>query len=376
MTVSALGNELGAPVPDVKLSGAYATWMLTGAFVLLFGTAPAAGQRFSLPHPNAKSQEGFTTITSARELADGRVLVSDPREGRLAVVDFKSGSIQSVGRKGEGPGEYPNAGPLRPLGADSSIMIEALSRRWLILDGDKIVRTLPPDETILPFQAIVVGVDTLGQVGLTLPPADAISSPGSVNVDSGRVVLWSRRNGLTTLVGKIAPAARPVDPKARTAWGSYDKAFHSKAGWTAIVRASPYRVDWIDPKGKAVLGRPIPYKPTRVDEAEKRAYMRSRAGDRKPEEPEAIGTWPGEVPPFNIAYPLLETATGELLVPRTPTSVTPNLTYDVVDRSGRLRRNVEMPPKTYLIAFGKGVAYSVSRDEDDLVYLQRHPWKP
>lgn len=315
MTVSPSGNGFTTPLPSVRLSGARRCWPFVAVSVLLFVATPLAGQKVSLPRPNAKSRDGFTMITSARELSNGRVLVSDPRDGRLAIVDFKSGAIQSVGRKGEGPGEYPNAGLIRPLGADSSIMIETLSRRWLILDGDKIVRTLTPDETALPFQAIVVGVDTLGRVGLTLPPVDANRSPEAMYVDSGRVVRWSRRTGVTTLVGYTAPATRPIDPKARTAWSSYDKAFHSKDGWTAIVRASPYRVDWFDPKGKPIAGKPIPYSPTRVDEAEKRAYMRYRAGDRKPEEPDAIGIWPKEVPPFNIAYPLLETASGELLVP-------------------------------------------------------------
>src|SRR4026208_817372 len=63
----------------------------------------------------------FIGITSARELPDGRVLVSDPRDKRIVVGDFRTGSVRQVGRIGNGPREYAFALPIVAIGRDSSL---------------------------------------------------------------------------------------------------------------------------------------------------------------------------------------------------------------------------------------------------------------
>lgn len=369
-------GAVGCPRSDATHSGTFQRHLraVTRAcvFPLLIASGPLAGQTIRLAPPDAKSGEGFTTLTSIRELADGRVLVSDPRDGRLAVVDFKAGSVRTIGKRGSGPGEYVNPGPIRPLAGDSSIMIEPFSRRWLILLGDKIVATVPPELARLPFQALVAGVDSFGFVGLSLPPENAAGNPAAAREGAGRVVRWSRQNGSFVPVGETSPVEVPADPRATTAWSAYDKAFHTRGGWTAIVRASPYRVDWINPSGTRFLGKQIPYSRVRVNDEEKRAFMVSRAGGGKPQPPDSIKIWPVEVPPFNVAYPLIETWRGELAIPRTPTAAHPNLRYDLVDQAGRLRAQLEMPKGAYLLGFGRKVLYTVVRDEDDLMFIQRH----
>jgi hypothetical protein len=94
--------------------------------------------------------------------------------------------------------------------------------------------------------------------------------------------------------------------------------------------------------------------------------MKLRFGESPVQKPELIPDWPSEVPPLDVAYPLVEAPNGELLVPRTRSAEHPTLRYDV--------RQIVLPPRTFVIASGRRSLYTVFRDEDDLEVLQRHPW--
>src|SRR5690242_3721427 len=65
-----------------------------------------AQQPVVLGKPDAEFAEPFTLIRTIRELSDGRVLVVDPRDRIVQLVDFRSGTATKVGRTGAGPGEY------------------------------------------------------------------------------------------------------------------------------------------------------------------------------------------------------------------------------------------------------------------------------
>jgi hypothetical protein len=63
---------------------------------------------------------------------------------RFQVADFGAGTVTDAARRGQGPGEFQFIAALLPLGGDSTLAADMV-RRWLILDGDKVVATLPPD---------------------------------------------------------------------------------------------------------------------------------------------------------------------------------------------------------------------------------------
>jgi hypothetical protein len=53
------------------------------------------------------------------------------------------------------------------------------------------------------------------------------------------------------------------------------------------------------------------------------------------------------------------------------------LSYDVIDRTGKLTFRVVMPGHTRIIGFGPdGAIYAVRRDDSDLEYLQRYRLGP
>lgn len=137
--------------------------------------------------------EEFTVITSIRELRDGRVLITDPREPRLVVADFGTGKVESISGKGRGPGEYEMVAPIKGLAGDSSLLPDMLSRRWLLLEGSKVVATLPPDSPVIrATRGYVDGADTLGHFikHVGLPSRAGITV--TTERDSEAVVLFDR----------------------------------------------------------------------------------------------------------------------------------------------------------------------------------------
>lgn len=118
-------------------------------------------------------------MSSVRELRDGSILVSDQADDRLVHVTLDPQTVRAVGRAGDGPAEYRRAGWLYPLGGDSSVFTDSYTARWLILDGPRIISTIP--EHGAPNRALgaqLSGSDRRGRVlgvaGATAPEGTAL----------------------------------------------------------------------------------------------------------------------------------------------------------------------------------------------------------
>ena len=109
---------------------------LSAASILVALPVGAQTPLKTLAKPDAEFAEPFTQINGVRELRDGRVIVSDPREKTVQVVDLKSGSAQKIGREGSGPGEYALPMRLLALPGDTSVVYDPLNRRFLVIGPD------------------------------------------------------------------------------------------------------------------------------------------------------------------------------------------------------------------------------------------------
>src|SRR6185503_15284441 len=67
--------------------------------------ADAPAQLIRLTTPNATLAEEFSAIRGVRELADGRLLVSDYIDQRVVLVDLDRGTVVVRVGKGSGPAE-------------------------------------------------------------------------------------------------------------------------------------------------------------------------------------------------------------------------------------------------------------------------------
>ncbi len=357
----------------------------TGLFVSAprVGVAQARASAGSpLPAPTETLKAEFTAVSAVRELGDGRLLVVDERERRLVVVDWRAGTTRLVGREGRGAGEYTEPRTLFPLLADSSLLPDPRSGRWLLLAGDSIVGQVTGDAPALrAIGGSPRGADGRGLMVTSVP----LVVGGMPRLDSLLLIRASRASGkvdtlATILARPVTFTARgPIDPTKPTpillnplSAGEQIAVFTD--GWIAIARCSPYRVDWIDPNGRRVMGAPLPYERVAVNDREKRAALdaEARQTGRPPRDADAVGDWPATVPPF-IGSPLLAAPDGTLWIRRTQTVANPQVRYDVVDRRGAVVRVVTANLTERIVGFGRGTVITTVTDADGIEFLRRHP---
>ena len=370
---------------------------------LLAGTSLEAQvpRQLKLPPANAQLAEEFTSIGSLRELPDGRVLLNDPRDGRVVVADLKTGVVQQVGRKGQGPNEYSMAGPLHAVAGDSTLLVDGQTRRWLLFAGSSIVVTVPPDAPIIrATKGFVRGADRMGNVWILTSAAqfDPEKPKAGITIfgpaDSDVVVRGNRGNAkldtVTKLRGGISRQSITLNPEGkistmsvtRAPLASNEEAALFNDGWFAVARLEPYRVDWISPDGRVNKGRPLPYTPIKVTSAEKEAWFARREAARDPRMPALPDALRRERDAFRDQFPeafapfsggLITGGDGNVWL-RHPVSMNfPDARYDIVDRSGRLVGVLALSKGERIVSVSKTAVYVAWKDEDDIERLRRHP---
>lgn len=390
-----------------KLSFDRLRWLVMLLTVVTSARLSAQAVSIDLPGPTATlRQHQFSRIISVRELADGRVLVSDPVERRLALVDFRLGQVSTVGSIGDGPGEYRSPGYLYGLSGDSTIFTDPTTHRALLLVGQRVVETMSLAGELLvrfgadPPQGIDRAGRLLGVEGFAFPPemppmsrtfADSLTillTIGSVFDDEARgldtiaAVGGQGRFGVKRVPrsvfregeGGFSIITSPLASEAQT-WLFPD-------GSIAVAHPDPYRVDWRTPEGVWTRGVPLPHATVRVDREEQCFVLARRlhpsSGECKPE----AWPWPDYIPPFVMEVPwtspggiaLQPAPNGMLLIARTITSQSPGRRYDVVDRGGALHAVVRVAKEQTIIGSGRSSLYVVHKDSMDLLTISRHPW--
>jgi len=344
---------------------------------------------------DARLETAFTAITSIRELSDGRVLVTDPRDLQLVVADFRSGDVRQISRRGGGPGEYGMAAPVQPIGGDSSLMVDFMQRRWLLLHADRMVATVSQDDAVVrATRGFAFGTDRLGHVltvGYTDPPDGQLVTTLR---DSSLLLLVHRGSGRTDTLTRILerPTARTVTRNAKgEVTASSARALRLRVGEQyklhedgslAIIRINPFRVDWRSPEGRWTLGAALPVPVIRMNNREKQASLartaRSMAANPSstPLPPQLVtpdDDWPDVMPPYVMGETIFSPE-GHVIFRRQPSADQPGIAYHVVDRRGRLVGMIELKDNERLFASGARSIYVVETDADDLKYIRRHPW--
>jgi hypothetical protein len=357
-----------------------------------------------LAPPDVSLDEEFSVVASVRELTDGRVLVTDEREGRVVVVDLRTGDAVQIGRTGAGPGEYRQVGRLWPLAADSSILKEPFSPRWLILSAAQVVTTVGPSDssvrTVGPNR--LMGTDGQGNVFWTQFARDAAGRPslsdsllllrlnrGTQRVDTiARVQSengWSTAAGVSASAPAVAASAggAPQRRTYRIALTAPDQVAVFPDGWIAIARANPYRVDWCPPDRACRRGQAMGTESLPMTDREKRAYLAVAAATQTwppTTDPAATAGWPTVVPPFatptsridgSALVPLVD---GRLLIERLPTAAVPVRRYDVISRSGALLSQLDLELVERIVGAGSRHLYVAVTDADGIQRLRRHPF--
>jgi hypothetical protein len=370
---------------------------LAAAFValpiLVGAQAGVAVPTRALGAHDAEYSVPFTTVTSVRELSDGRVVVGDPSDRTVQLIDFRSRVATKVGREGSGPGEFRVVGRLIAGRADSTFLVDRTNRRLLTIlpngvMGEPVPYSMPAPapnvapstgDTLRRLYGEVVSIPTAVAGVVQFPESTAVVR---MDLVAGRrdTVAWLREAKATVTVSS-APGSSQGQMRIRGA-----SPFSGRDGWAvgsdgsvAVVRMDPYRVDWTSPTGARTSGV-LPSRRLPVTAADKervieasRPNMNAMSG-ALPAGLDIRGLidnmdWPEFKPPFMGAVHV--SPDGRAWIPATPPLYGDPITYDVVDARGRLVERVAFPPRVRLVGFSGRSMYTVRIDDDDLQYLQR-----
>ena len=390
---------------------------LTLATALVAFATPALAQNVptrTLSKPDAEYSEPFTQVTGVRELKDGRLIVIDPRDKTVQVVDMARGTATKLGREGSGPGEYGIPMRLMALPGDTTAISDMLNNRLLLIHpnatvGGFVDLNVPPPSggrgdgrgMVMIGGNMPTMSDAKGRMYYQGPPF-RMTDTGPQSADSVPMIRWDRRSGkrdtlawlsLPASANQVTSSGGRGNQQVRIRMGGgppftgADQMLVAPDGRVAIVHHDPYSVDFVSGTGQRTRGAPIRYDRQRISEGHKAEWREAQKtatglmitndnGRRSAtigpagvqQDPEV---WGGDyMPPF-LQQALSFSNDGFLWVRRTGPAGQPP-TFDVIDRAGKVVQRVVLPKRSRLVGFGNGAVYTVRLDEDDLQYLQKH----
>jgi hypothetical protein len=340
----------------------------------------------------------FSQIAGARELADGRLILTDRLEDRVVVADLAKGKLVSIGRAGAGPEEFRRPGRLIPINGDSILLADEGNERLLVLGPDlKIHRTFRLEVRGVTTDLWPRGVDDRGRYYVQVPRWAAQGGPYAGHGDSLPVLRATAAGDRPEVVTWVVALA---DPPGQVRHGLPYIPYSPQDGWTVnaagevmVVRVGDYHVERLGSAGVR-RGAPVPFAPLPVTAADKRAYTReflenSGMGGRGTTGGSAIGGVPAEMmtdesitrlvainpfaavkPPITERAPIIA-PDGTLWVERSGVLGAPS-TYDLFDGAGRVTRKVTLPVGRRLLLVGRAGIYLVATDEDGVERVERY----
>jgi hypothetical protein len=339
--------------------------------------------------------------TSIRELPDGSVLLADPMAPALLRMDFDAGTLDTLGREGDGPEEYRQPDNVFALAGDSTLMVDLGRLRFTVV---------APDGSFAG--------------GTSMSSTDARGAPTVMHphaVDAfGGVYYWGNRTGddavpdsvavvrfdrETMLHDTMAMVWLPELPSSGQGGGRRPARYMLRPaddwvvradGALALIRANGYSVEWVHTDGTRVSGPVHPVQQYPVGQPEKEAEMESFAenafvtmvttggdggstvsmrrglpsGGGGPSVDDFL--WSEVLPIFGSGYSLVSPR-GEVWVQRRAL-VGETSVVDIFDDTGVHVAEVSVPPSRKVVGLGSAgdIAYLVRRDEVGLRWVERY----
>ena len=352
----------------------------------------------------AAGTENVGTSVVVRALSDGRVIVGSWRRWRVFAFDSTLAKSTVVIDSVWGTGS--SSPPTTPIAyrGDSTVLADFGGSALLVLDPKgTIVRSMAPvrRDDLRRMNSPGVRFDRRERIvfqeatNLARPTQPPDTSP-LVRADlDARTIdtvgwlkagneLWVRTDPSTRLTHEIFNPFPWTDQWAMLTDGTI-----------AIVRAGDYHIDWIDPDGTRRSTAKMPFDWRRITEAEKRQIGDSllklrteqiahrvtppsgRGGGRAPTPLRTVveltpeSGWPSYWPSMNYAAVKSDLENHLWILPSTSLNAASGLTYDVVNRDGKIVERVQLPRNRALAGFGPGGMIYTTHTVGDVTTLER-----
>lgn len=382
------------------------TGLLWGLAAVLFWTFPVTAQTPSnlvLEEPAAVLMQGLTMVAGVRELSNGHLLLVDPLEVTVLLVDSTLTNPTKVGRHGQGPGEYRLPTGVYPLSGDTSAVLDpGNGRLLLVLPSGEMgpVRNIgggsscPNTRFVAPGK--VRGIDAEGRLYFQALPL--VPSPDGTTAvgDSAAIERWRPGTCFSDTVasipvdmgeGAVAAGGSILGGEAPLPYGAEIDWAVAEDGRIGIAYPDPFAVVIVEGDGSLHEGPEIGFRPVRLEEAHKQDWIerqegpllvsvlirgQARATWQYRRMPARIPRrWPRHLPPFMPgAVRFSPDARLWIQVSRSPGEPP---TFAVIDNSGSVSAMVQLPPGRRLVGLGRHNVYAVrTQEETGLEYLERY----
>lgn len=362
----------------------------------------------SLTRRTGAATEPFSNIVAVQELPDHRVVVTDPKERTLSVVDFDhGGSVTRLGRNGNGPNEYTAPQHLFRGRGDTLLLFDFPARRMLrIAPNGTLAGTVPADMAFpdtLPGEKpqpdrIVAGARAMDAAGGLFYEVGWVETGKGLRPDR-LIARWDP----VTRTSRISAQVRAWYPEKSSRWRApfmyADLWAVAPDGRVARVVPLDYHVEWYRNGALVARGAPVQFSPVRVTNDDRDDWYRAHASRTSgsaqlvgpPPSPGDAGSkqtvrfprppgftdadFPDVKPPFVedfVGRSAIVSDDGELWVTRAAAHDATTTTVDVFDGSAKRVRHVTMPTTSRVAGVGKGAVYVVRTDDDGLEWLERY----
>jgi hypothetical protein len=328
----------------------------------------------------------FGQVSNVIELGDGRVAFVDMKSKIFVTADFTSGRIDTLGSRvdslpaGAPAAQYKFPGWVAHLSGDTIALVDfAGQRTTLWSEGGQAMAVLPIPPFAGPTPVMVY--DTVGH-GYKIDYQEILGGgePGkAARPDSIPVLrITFKSYKADTIVKLRAPefgSARFGEQVQETvkvfAPNDFFGVLSDGTAW--VARGHENRVDWRAPDGTWIPGTSRDYERIPVTQADRdRVLTQVREQGKQygmPQELKIEYPFADTKPPFDFA---LARPNGEVWLQRSRAQENAAIVYDVFDRKGTWRRDVEFPAGAALAGFGKGAAvYGTVKEANGLRTVAR-----
>jgi hypothetical protein len=322
------------------------------------GAKPAVPiTRLDVPTDSAVTPYG--EISAAAWLGGDRWALLAPGDDAVAIVDLTSRAVRRLG--GRGAEEIRNPSILFRSGDTLFVGDWGLRRTTLWTLQGKAIGTIPTSDAlrgVLPQAR-----DAAGRFYYELSPRPGPDGQG--HRDSAVVVRASLQGRKVDTLARLAPVevAEVVGDAGRRferrVFSGSDRWGVLPDGSLWVARVYENRVVWRDPDGTWHKGEPLPDRVLEVTRYDRELFLRKFP-------PELRSTaeqlpFAAIKPPFDAA---LTSAAGEVWLQKSRAPVDSSRRYHVVDRLGRLRRDIRVLGQRHIVAVGDSTALVTATARD------------